>query len=30
MNQIYIDHEAYEWEGYYANSSIVGEGFLHL
>jgi len=29
MNQTYIDHEAYEWEGFYAYSSIVG-GFLHL
>jgi len=29
MNQTYVDHKAYEWEGYYAYSSIVG-GFLHL
>jgi hypothetical protein len=29
MNQTYIDHEAYEWEGPYAYSSIV-RGFLHL
>jgi len=29
MNQIYINHEAYEWEDSYAYSSIVG-GFLHL
>jgi hypothetical protein len=29
MNQIYINHEAYEWEDSYAYSSIVG-GFLRL
>jgi hypothetical protein len=30
MNQTYVNHqEAYEWEGSYAYSSIVG-GFLHL
>jgi len=30
MNQTYIDHkEAYEWEGSYAYSSIVGQ-FLRL
>jgi hypothetical protein len=29
MNQTYLNHEAYEWEGSYAYSSIVG-GFLHL
>ncbi len=29
MNQTYVDRKAYEWEWYYAYSSIVG-GFLHL
>jgi hypothetical protein len=29
MNQPYVDHEAYEWEGSYAYSSIA-RGFLHL
>ncbi len=29
MNQTYVDHEVYEWEGSYAYTSIVG-GFLHL
>jgi hypothetical protein len=30
MNQTYVNHqEAYEWEGSYAYSSIVG-GFLHV
>jgi hypothetical protein len=29
MNQTYVDHQAYEWEGTYAYSSIVG-WFLHL
>jgi hypothetical protein len=29
MNQTSIDHKAYEWEGSYAYSSIVG-GLLHL
>jgi hypothetical protein len=29
MNQTYVDCEAYEREGSYAYSSIVG-GFLHL
>jgi hypothetical protein len=24
MNQAYIDHEVWEWEGYYAYSSIMG------
>jgi hypothetical protein len=26
MNQTYVDHKAYEWEGSYAYSSIVWEG----
>jgi len=29
MNQTYVDHPVYEWEGSYAYSSIVG-GLLHL
>jgi hypothetical protein len=29
MNETYVDHQAYEWEGSYAYSSIV-RGFLHL
>jgi hypothetical protein len=29
MNQTYVDHKAYGWEGSYAYSSIVRE-FLHL
>jgi hypothetical protein len=29
MNQTYVDHKAYEWEAFYAYSSIVG-GCLHL
>jgi hypothetical protein len=29
MNQTYVDHQACEWEGTYAYSSIVG-WFLHL
>jgi hypothetical protein len=29
MNQTYVDHKEYEWEGPYAYSSIVG-GFLPL
>jgi hypothetical protein len=29
MNQTYVDHEVYKWEGSYAYSLIVG-GFLHL
>jgi hypothetical protein len=29
MNQTYVYHEVYEWEGSYAYSSIV-RGFLHL
>jgi hypothetical protein len=29
MNQTYVDHKVYEWEGYYVYSSIV-RGFLHL
>jgi hypothetical protein len=29
MNQTYVDHNVYEWEGSYAYSSIVGR-FLHL
>jgi hypothetical protein len=29
LNQTFINHKAYEWEGSYAYSSIVG-GFLHL
>jgi len=29
MNQTYLDHKVYEWEGSYAYSSIV-RGFLHL
>jgi hypothetical protein len=27
MNQTYVDHEVYEWEGSYAYTSMVG-GFL--
>jgi len=29
INQTYVDHKAYEWEGYYAYSSIARE-FIHL
>jgi hypothetical protein len=29
MNQTCVDHKVYEWEGYYAYSSIA-RGFLHL
>jgi hypothetical protein len=29
MDQTYVNQRAYEWEGSYAYSSIVG-GFLHL
>jgi hypothetical protein len=29
MNQTYIDHQVYEWEGSYAYCPIVGR-FLHL
>jgi hypothetical protein len=29
LNQTYVNYEAYEWQGSYAYSSIVG-GFLHL
>jgi hypothetical protein len=29
VNETYVNHEAYEWEGPYAYSSIVG-GLLHL
>jgi hypothetical protein len=29
MSQTYVYHKVYEWEGYYAYSSIVG-GLLHL
>jgi hypothetical protein len=29
MNQIYVNHKAYEWDGSYAYSAIVRE-FLHL
>jgi hypothetical protein len=29
LNQTFINHKAYEWEGSYAYSSIV-RGFLHL
>jgi hypothetical protein len=29
MNQTYLNQQAYEWEGSYAYSSVVG-GFLHL
>jgi hypothetical protein len=29
MNQTYLDQQAYEWEGSYAYSSVVG-GFLYL
>jgi hypothetical protein len=29
VNQAFINHKAYEWEGSYACSSIVGR-FLHL
>jgi hypothetical protein len=29
MNQTYVDHKVYEWEGFYAYSSIVG-GFTPI
>jgi hypothetical protein len=29
MDQIYVNHKAYEWEGSYAYFSMV-RGFLHL
>jgi hypothetical protein len=29
MNQTYVDHKVYEWEGTFAYSSIMG-GFLRL
>jgi hypothetical protein len=29
MNQTYVDHKVYGWEGSYTYSSIV-RGFLHL
>jgi len=29
LNQTYVDHEGFEWEGFYAYSSTMG-GFVHL
>jgi hypothetical protein len=29
MNQTYVYHEVYEWEGFYAYSSIVGRFYTY-